>query len=150
MRRSTLFCLLLFALVGIALPQQLSAQKDLQIAKVFDTYGKKKGVVMVELSGGMLSDYNLSLFKSIVINDDPAAGDFIRTCLAADQKGAKKVKQVITSGTLSTIILQLPQQGKRNRLILFNAASQGKQLTLIYIETEEDVDDALNLLLKKN
>jgi len=67
MRRSTKLCFLLFTLMAMALPQHLSAQKDLQIGKVFDLYGKKRGVTMVELSGEMLGDYNLSLFKSIVI-----------------------------------------------------------------------------------
>jgi hypothetical protein len=149
MKRLTKCCFLLMAMMAVALPQHLSAQKDLQISKVFDFYGKKKGVVMVELSGEMLGDYNLSLFKSITIKDDPSAGDFIRKCLAKDQEGAKKVKQVVSSGNLTTVILQLPRRGKLNRLILFNATSSGYKLTLVYIETEEDADNALNLLLKK-
>lgn len=149
MRRSTKFCFLLLALMAVALPHHLSAQKDLQISKVFDLYGKKKGVTMVELSGEMLGDYNLSLFKSIVINDDPAAGDFIRKCIAKDQEGAKKVKQVISSGNLSAIILQLPHKGRLNRMILYNATSSGYKLTLVYIESRDEVDDILNLLLKK-
>lgn len=149
MRRSTKLCFLLFAMMALALPQHLAAQKDLQISKVFDIYGKKKGVTMVELSGEMLGDYNLSLFKSIVINDDPAAGDFIRKCLAKDQEGAKKVKQVISSGSLSTIILQLPRKGRLNRLILYNATSSGYKITLVYLESSDEADDILNLLLKK-
>jgi hypothetical protein len=135
--------------MALALPQHLAAQKDLQISKVFDIYGKKKGVTMVELSGEMLGDYNLSLFRSIIIKDDPAAGDFIRKCLTKDQEGAKKVKQVISSGNLSTIILQLPRKGRLNRLILYNATSAGYKITLVYLESSDEVDDVLNLLLKK-
>jgi hypothetical protein len=149
MKRSTKRCIFLLALAALAWPQLALAQKDLQIGKVFDIYGKKKGVVMVELAGEMLGEYNLSLFKSITIKDDPAAGDFIRKCLEKDQEGARKVKQVISSGNLSTVILQLPRKGKLNRLILYNATSSGLKLTLVYFETDDDADNALNLLLKK-
>jgi len=59
------------------------------------------------------------------------------------------VKQVISSGNLSTIILQLPHKGRLNRLILYNATSSGYKLTLVYLESRDEVDDILNLLLKK-
>lgn len=127
-----------------------SAQSDLEIRKVFEEYGKKKGVVMVELNGNMLEEYNFTSFKSIIISDQPGAGDFIRKCLAKDEAGAKKVKQVLTNGKASSIILQLSPKNSSNRIILFNESNgTPPKITLIYIETDENSDEALKLILKK-
>ena len=106
---------------------------------------------MVNISGEMLEDYELSLFKSIAIKNDPSAADFVRKCLSQDEKGAKKIKQVVSNGIVTSIFLQLPPKGKLNRLILFNEQIKAqKQLVLIYIESENDSEDILKLLLKKN
>jgi len=134
----------------IAFSPRLYAQNDLQINKVFETYGKKKGVVMVSLSGEMLNDYDFDLFKSITINDNPSAADFVRNCLKQDGKGAKKIKQVVVNGVPTSIYLRLPRKGKEYRLILFKESFKpAEQLTLIYIESEVDSEDVLNIILKK-
>ena len=142
--------LLLLIAMAFAFPCKLSAQQDLQISKVFDQYGKKQGVVMVQLTKEMLQGYDFSLFKSIVIKDDFAAIDFTRELITKDQEGAKKIKQVVQNGKVSSIILQLAPRGKENRLILYNE-SQGekKEMTLIYIESELDVEKILTTILKK-
>ncbi len=141
---------LLLLLVALAFPLPLYAQKDLQISKVFDLYGKRKGVVMVELSGEVLKQYDFSLFKSIVIKNDPTAAPFIRQCLAKDKEGAKKIKQVVTNGVLTSEYLQLPRRGTETRMILYNeSTSSGDQITLIYLESKDDSGEILNLLLKK-
>lgn len=131
--------------------QLLPAQNNLEIKKAFDRYGNKKGVVMVELTGEMLEDYDFSFFKSLMIREHPEAADYIRKRLAIDEVGAKKVKQVVSNGTPTSIYLQLPPQRKLHRLILFNETSNPEYLvTLIYIETEHDAEDVLKLILKKN
>ena len=144
-------CFLLTLIVVLVSSPDLFAQKDLHINDVFKTYGKKVNVEMVYLSGEMLEDYELSTFKSIKIKDDPTAADFVRKCLAMDEKGAKKIKQVVSKGVVTSIFLQLPPKGKYNRLILFNEKFKpNQQLVLIYIESENDSDEILKLLLKKN
>jgi len=144
-----IYLLLLMAMAFIV-PRQLNAQQDLQIGKVFDQYGKKKGVVMVQLTKEMLQGYDFSLFKSIVIKNDSAAVAFTRECIAKDQEGAKKIKQVVQNGEVSSIILQLAPRGDENRLILYNEAlGEKKELTLIYIESEMDVEKIMTMILKK-
>jgi hypothetical protein len=148
--KSNKMYLLLFLLIALSIPLPMLAQQDLQISKVFDQYGKKKGVVMVELSGEVLKQYDFSLFKSIVIKNDPSAAVFIRQCLAKDQEGAKKIKQVVASGVLTSEYLELPRKGSENRMILYNeSSSSGGQITLIYLESKDDSGEILNLLLKK-
>lgn len=142
--------LILAFLAGFGFFPTLKAQNNLQISRVFDQYGEKKGVVMVELTDEMLNGYDFSLFKSITIKNNPAAADFIRKCLAKDQIGAKKVKQVVANGTPTSIYLQLPRKGQLSRLILFNETFRPEQkITLIYIESKNDSEDVLKLILKK-
>jgi hypothetical protein len=140
--------ILLAALWGVA-PGMMS-QSDLQISKVFEQYGERKGAVMVELTNEALDGYDFTLFKSITITNNPQAAAFIRKCLEKDQVGAKKVKQVVANGVPTSVYLQLPRKGKVFRLVLFNEAFRPEhKLILIYIESENDSEDILKLILKK-
>ena len=140
----------LLMIMAFAIPKQLNAKQDLQISKVFDQYGKKKGVVMVQLTKEMLREYNFSFFKSIVIKNDSAAIDFTRECIAKDQEGAKKIKQVVQNGEVTSIVLQLAPRGDENRLILYNESpDEKKEMTLIYIESKMDAEKIMTMILKK-
>ena len=150
MIRKKSFLPLLLLLFGWFAASGVQAQNDLFISKVFDMYGKKKGVVMVDLSGEILDQYRLTRFRSITIKDDPEAAAFARKCLERDQVGAKKIKEVVANGTPTSIYLQLPRVGQDNRLILFNETrAGGLRITLIYIESNDDTEAILKLLLKK-
>lgn len=150
MIRKKSFLPILLLLFGWLAASGVQAQNDLFISKVFDMYGKKKGVVMVDLSGEILDQYRLTRFRSITIKDDPEASAFARKCLERDQVGAKKIKEVVANGTPTSIYLQLPRLGQDNRLILFNESrSGGLRITLIYIESNDDTEAILKLLLKK-
>ncbi len=142
---------LVFAMLFITgFTANLKAQSDLEISKVFEKYSKQKGSVMVEMTGVMPEGYDFSYYKSIVVSKNKEAGGFMRDCLKTDQKGAKKVKQVVSNGELTTIYLQLPRKDKHHRLILFNEARNPEpKLTLIYIESEKEPEEILKLILKK-
>ena len=56
--RTTLIALLL------TFAAHAAAQQGLQIATIFQKYGKQKGVTMVELSNEMLETYQMTLYKS--------------------------------------------------------------------------------------
>lgn len=140
----------LISLVLIGFAGNLNAQSDLEINKVFEKYGKQNNSVLVEMSEEMLKGYDFTFYKSIVTTENTEAADFARQCLEIDQKGAKKVKQVVSNGVLSSIYLQLPKKGKYFRLVLFNeATSPERKMTLIYIESEKDSEEILKIILKK-
>lgn len=142
--------LILTLLLAVGFTANLNAQSDLEINKVFEQYGKQKGSVLVEMSKELLKGYEFTYYKSIVTINNREAADFARKCLDVDQKGAKKVKQVISNGVLSSIYLQLPQKGKYYRLVLFNeTTSPERKMTLIYIESEKDSEEILKIVLKK-
>ena len=141
--RTTWIILLLTVASGMA-----RAQQGLQIASVFQKYGKQKGVTMVELSNEMLETYQMTLYKSLVFKDVEEALPTILNCLDADKKKAKKV---VAGGQLQSGYYQLPQLKEDvNRFILFKTGKKGSA-TLIYIEGELDADDLVTMLfMKKN
>lgn len=142
--------IILLMLFGLGAATALHAQSDLEIRKAFERYGEKKNVVMVELTDELLEEYDFKLFKSLTIKDNPAAADFIRKCIAGDEQGAKKVKHVVANGVPTSIYLQLPRKGQLYRLILFNETHKPEhKITLIYIESKNDSEDVLRLILKK-
>jgi hypothetical protein len=131
----------------------IKAQEGLEIQKVFQQYGKGKGVTMVELRDKEMGDYNFSLFKSlaITVEKNSEAADFARKCIEKDQQGAKKVKQVMVNGVPQSVFLLLPKSGKLYRLILFNELKKNEnKLVLIYIESETDSEIILKSILNKN
>ena len=144
--RTTWIILLLTVASGMA-----RAQQGLQIASVFQKYGKQKGVTMVELSNEMLETYQMTLYKSLVFKDVEEALPTILNCLDADKKKAKKVKEVVAGGQIQSGYYQLPQLKEDvNRFILFKTGKKGSA-TLIYIEVELDADDLVTMLfMKKN
>lgn len=143
--RTALIILLLTA-VGTA-----HAQQGLQIASIFQKYGKQKGVTMVELSKEMLDTYQMTLYKSIVFKDVEEALPTIIRCLETDKKKARKVKEVVAGGQIQSGYYQLPQLKEDiNRFILFKTGKKSSA-TLIYIEGELEADDLITLLfMKKN
>lgn len=142
--RTSLLAVLLFVAAGAA-----RAQQGLQIATVFQKYGKQKGVTMVELSKEMLETYQMTLYKSISFKNVEAYLPTITHCLETDKKKAKKVKEVVAGGQIQSGYYQLPQLREDiNRFILFKTGKKGTA-TLIYIEGELDADDLITMLFMK-
>lgn len=142
--------LILALLLAVGFTANLNAQVDLEINKVFEQYGRQKGSVLVEMSREMLEGYDFTYYKSIVTTDNKEAADLARRCLEIDQKDAKKVKQVVSNGVLSSIYLQLPPKGEYFRLVLFNETTKPeRKMTLIYIESEKDSEEILKIILKR-
>ena len=144
--RTTWIVLLLTVASGM-----VRAQQGLQIASVFQKYGKQKGVTMVELSNEMLETYQMTLYKSLVFKDVEEALPDILNCLEADKRKARKVKEVVAGGQIQSGYYQLPQLKEDvNRFIIFKTGKKGSA-TLIYIEGELDADDLVTMLfMKKN
>lgn len=139
----------LLLIVMVMLPAVATAQADLNIQKVFQRYGKNKNVTMVELSNEMLETYNMTHYKSIAVKNDPEALEYTRKCLEADQKGARKIKEVTDDGGIISAYYQLPGKEKdQNRFVLFKVNKKGV-FTLVYIQGELDSDDLITILFTK-
>lgn len=141
---------LLFITLWVAVSASMQAQHNLQIATVFEKYGKSKGATMVEMNKEMLEAYEMTLYKSLMIRTpSPQIKSYILECIAADKKRAKKIKEVVENSTLLSGYYQLPQEKQDvNRFILYKE-SKKKVVTLIYIEGELDADDLITMLFMK-
>jgi hypothetical protein len=156
MKRNVLLLLLwafLFPIVTMAAETGKNppkdAKKELKIKEVFRIYGKRKNVVMVELSEDMLETYNIAYYQGITIKNDPEALNFVRKCLEKDQDGAKKIKEVMSDGNIISAYYQIPvKDSPVNCFILFKINKKGV-ITLIYIEGELDSDDLITILFNK-
>lgn len=146
----TMACLCVFMLLLPEKGMAVETQKSLRIQDVFQRYGKKKNVTMVELSNEMLETYGMTHYKSITIKNDPEALRFTRRCLEADQKGARKIKEITDDGGIISAYYQLPSvKEDLNRFVLFKVNKKGV-VTLVYIEGELDSDDLITLLFTRN
>lgn len=141
-----LFLLLLLAVSATT----AFAQENLKINTVFVKYGKQKGSTMVVLSGEALENYKLDKYRSITLPYDKKTSVTIQQSLEADKKLARKIKEVVTNGVVSSGYYQLPDEDKRvNRYILFKIADDGTA-TLIYMEGGPDSEELINRLFIKN
>ncbi len=126
------------------------AQSKLEIAQAFELFGQQKGSTMVEMKKSMLKDYPFDFYKSLIITDNTKAIRFTRQCVEKDQKGAEKIKQVVSDGKINTLFLQLPKEGKKHRLILYNETDVPQhKMTLIYIESAQHPDTYMDIILQK-
>ena len=79
----------------------------------------------------------------------PEALRFTRQCLEADQKGARKIKEVTDDGGVVSAYYQLKGvEADINRFVLFKVSKKGV-ITLVYIEGDLDSDDLITLLFTK-
>ena len=122
------YMLWLLVAVFFLMPCGVSAaetQKDLKIQEVFQRYGKKRNVTMVELSNEMLETYGMTRYKSITI------------------------KEVTDDGGVVSAYYQLKGvEADINRFVLFKVSKKGV-ITLVYIEGDLDSDDLITLLFTK-
>ena len=147
--KRNLLLFLIFMFLCPVVSEAAKTQDELKIKDVFRIYGKRKNVVMVELSKEMIDIYDITFYKSITIKNDPEALAFIRKCLENDQKGANKIKEVVSEGGIMTAYYHIPGNNSPvNRFILFKVSTKGV-ITLIYLEGELDSDDLITILFAK-
>jgi hypothetical protein len=121
-------------------------QNGLKIKDVFQKYGNKKNVVMVELSKELIDAYEMTFYKSIIIKNDPEALKFVRNCLKNDQKGARIIKEITDDGGVISAFYQLAsQKGENNKFVLFKV-NKKNVITLVYIEGDLESDDLVTIL----
>ncbi len=140
---------LIFALALFAFAVAMQAQKDLKINSIFEKYGKQKGTTMVVLSAEMLDSFQLHKYQSITLPYNNLSSEAIQQSLKEDKKQARKIKEVISNGFISSGYYQLSDENRQvNRYILFKIGSDGNA-TLIYMEGGMESEELVNKLFIK-
>ena len=137
----------LLLLIGFTLSAY--AQEDLQIASLFEKYGKQKDVTYVELNGSILRSYRMTAYRSLVFKDvTPYKADIVQ-CLKQDVAGQQVIKtqEITESGQLLSAYYQLSKKNKLNRYILYKVGKK-QSATLIYIEGKLSEDELMKMLYR--
>lgn len=129
--------LLTTLIVALAATTAAYSQKGLHIASIFDgEYRKKTNVTEVEIKGMRLIKYDLTLFRSITVANDPAIAAKIESLVKADGKSATDRETGIKGGRLYYAIYSFRKSDGSYRYILFrnNLLIKGKETTIVYME----------------
>jgi hypothetical protein len=144
----------LISVLMLAVALTASAQEGLNIAGVFQHYGKRHGSTMVQLSSDVLKIYEMTLYKSLSFKPTatgPYSLQWVITCIDQDKRRAKKIKETMLDGSLKSGYYQLPpQQRGINRFILFKMDNKRLRATLIYIEGTLTSAELVDMLFSKN
>lgn len=125
------------------------AQENLQINTIFKKYGKRMGTTMVILTGETLKKYKLDSYQSITLKYDKQVSELVQQSLETDKKQARKMKEVISGGIITSGYYQLPEEKQHiNRYILFKISDDGTA-TLIYMEGSLESEELINKLFIK-
>lgn len=125
---------------------QCRAGKDPEILKIFDKYGNKQGVTMLEISDDLMKNYHVRIFKSIIFEDGRKALTDIRKAIDIDKVNAKKIKESKQDGLLISGYYRLKTENDNlNRYLIFKIGKNNRT-TLVYIEGELTPEELVELL----
>ncbi len=137
-------------LMGLFLlsPTLLAAQDGLSVKTVFDLYAKRERVTTVELRGNMVASYDMSLYRSITIEENSSALNTARLHLMNDKNRSDVIREVMKDGKVTSAFYQLKQKTRdgQNRYILFKEMAPNT-FAIVYVEGKLNTE-ALTKFLK--
>lgn len=127
-------------------PASSFAQSKPAILKIFDKYGDKEGVTLLEITDDLMKDYQVDVFKSIIFKDGSGVLPEIRKLIEIDKVNAKKIKESKQDGLLNSGYYRLKTDDPAmNRYLIFKIGQRNK-VTLVYIEGKLEPDRLVELL----
>jgi hypothetical protein len=135
-----------------------NAQKNLNIEKVFETYGKQDGSILIELAQDVLkNNTKINRYKSMIIDFDSQIADFCTTAIEKDIKNGSIMMELKKDGKTETAYYCLPktENNPDYEYILFTNKNQ--KITLIYVrgvfepkQLEKELNELKSLFIKVN
>ena len=136
-RRLFILIVLLMAVCHVAV-----AQQGLAVADVFSRYGHERGCRMVEMHDTNLRGYELNTYQSLTYRSQ---GNEIATMLDADRRKARKIREVVSDGRVTSGYYIMPPTAEGlNRYVLYSQKTN-KSGAVIYIEGKLEPDDILRI-----
>ncbi|MBQ8066366.1 MAG: hypothetical protein IJ200_12010 [Prevotella sp.] len=136
-RRLFILIVLLMAVCHVAV-----AQQGLAVADVFSRYGHERGCRMVEMHDTNLRGYELKTYQSLTYRSQ---GNEIATMLDADRRKARKIREVVSDGRVTSGYYIMPPTAEGlNRYVLYSQKTN-KSGAVIYIEGKLEPDDILRI-----
>ena len=141
--------ILIAILVLAATPAR--AQEGLEIARLFEKYGSRDSVTMVEMNGSILRSYDMTMYRSLTFkNVKPYLAEIQQSLQqAVTSHQTAKRQEVVEDGQLMSAYYQLSnvrRKGRKTRRYILFKQGQRNTATLIYIEgalTENELMEKL-------
>jgi len=138
----------LFILIALltTVSQVVMAQQGLAVAAVFTRFGHERGCKMVEMHDARLHGYELKTYQSLTYRTQ---GDQIAAMLETDRQKARKIREVVSDGRVSSGYYILPPTAEGlNRYVLYTQ-KEDKSGAVIYIEGALEPDDILRICYQR-
>ena len=137
-------CILVALLMVIS--HDALAQQGLAVADIFTRYGHERGCKMVEMHDTDLRGYELKTYQSLTYRTQ---GEQIATVLEADRKKARKIREIVSDGRVTSGYYSLPPTAEGlNRYVLYTQKAD-KSGAVIYIEGALGPDDILKICYQR-
>ncbi len=145
--------LLIFAFLLVAV-LSATAQKGMSIDELFGgDYQNRKNVTEVVVRGTQVKAYNLTLFRSITVADDPALAQKMETLVKADGRKATDREEGLRGGRLYYAFYSFRKGDGtysyifyRNNLLRKNAKPE---TTVVYMEGHATLAELKKMFVKK-
>ena len=140
-KRTITLILLLVAIATSAL-----AQQGLRVADIFSRYGHERGCKMVEMHDTELHGYELKTYQSLTYR---IHGDEIAPLLEEDRRKAKKIREVVSDGRVSSGYYIMPPTAEGLKRYVLYTQKQDNSGAIVYIEGKLEPDDILKLCYQR-
>ncbi|MDR2804692.1 MAG: hypothetical protein LBB85_03490 [Dysgonamonadaceae bacterium] len=135
-----------------------SAQKDLDIAAIFDEYGRQEGAILIELGKDVLGDHTrIKHYKSLIVPSDTAMVRMTEAAIDRDTQDGLKILESKKNGKIESISCCLKKDKKAPEYEYILYSCQSRKMTLIYVrgnfppeELENELSKLKNLFIKVN
>ena len=135
----------IFLLLSATSKSALS-QTDPEVFGIFEKYGRRTGITLLEISEELMKDYQINHFKSIIFENGTKALPEIRESIDKDKVDAKLIKESFKDGLLNSGYYRLKiDEQNLNRYLIFKVGTRNK-VTLIYIEGKLTPEQLVDLL----
>jgi hypothetical protein len=111
-----------------------TAQTNLEVDKIFETYGKQKGAILIELSTDILAGHTqMKLYKSFTIASNDPLIAATTTAIENDIEGGMKLIETLKNGKIETGYYYLKRKNGSSMYEYILYKEKSKKMTLIYI-----------------
>ncbi|GHU88131.1 hypothetical protein FACS1894155_02390 [Bacteroidia bacterium] len=126
--------LILSFLLSLFWGGSIMAQTNPEVDKIFETYGKQKGAVLIELSTDILAGHTqMKLYKSLTTASNDPLIAATTTAIENDIEGGMKLIKTLKNGKVETGYYCLKKEDRSSMYEYILYKEKSKKMTLIYI-----------------
>lgn len=137
---------MLTVVIYLLLAPDVGAQEGLAVDAVFSQKAQRNNSREVFLQGRSVKEYGLTLFRSLMVENEPQKVEHMQQTAEADAKNATDIMRIMENEKPLAIYMQLPPQKKKGeaRFVLFRRKDKASAM-LIYIEGNTTLKNIIDI-----